>query len=53
MKALIESEAFIFGPANKAVALAILKRTLRLNDQEAEEGYKDVITAWIASLMRS
>ena len=43
MKALIESEAFIFGPANKAVALAILKRNLRLNDQEAEEGYKDVI----------
>jgi len=44
MKALIESEAFIFGPANKAAVLAILKRYLRINDQEAEEGYKDVMT---------
>jgi ABC-type nitrate/sulfonate/bicarbonate transport system substrate-binding protein len=43
LKALLESEAFIFGPANKGVALAILKRYLRINDQEAEEGYKDVI----------
>jgi len=43
LKALLESEAFIFGPANKPVALAILKRYLRINDQEAEEGYKDVI----------
>lgn len=44
MKALIESEAFIFGPANKAAVLGILKRYLRINDQEAEEGYKDVMT---------
>jgi ABC-type nitrate/sulfonate/bicarbonate transport system substrate-binding protein len=44
LKALLESEAFIFGPANKAAALSILKRHLRINDQEAEEGYKDVIT---------
>jgi ABC-type nitrate/sulfonate/bicarbonate transport system substrate-binding protein len=44
LKALIESEAFIFGPANKGTAMAILKRYLRINDQEAEEGYKDVIT---------
>ena len=43
MKALLESEAFIFGPSNKARAMAILKRYLRINDQEAEEGYKDVI----------
>jgi NitT/TauT family transport system substrate-binding protein len=43
MKALLESEAFIFGPSNKARALAILKRYLRITDQEAEEGYKDVI----------
>lgn len=43
LKALLESEAFIFGPANKPTALAILKRYLRINDQEAEEGYKDVI----------
>jgi ABC-type nitrate/sulfonate/bicarbonate transport system substrate-binding protein len=43
LKALLESEAFIFGPANKPAALAILKRYLRINDQEAEEGYKDVI----------
>jgi prophage maintenance system killer protein len=40
----LESEAFIFGPANKGTALAILKKYLRINDQEAEEGYKDVIT---------
>jgi ABC-type nitrate/sulfonate/bicarbonate transport system substrate-binding protein len=44
MKALLESEAFIFGPSNKGTAMAILKRYLRINDQEAEEGYKDVIT---------
>ena len=44
LKALLESEAFIFGPANKGTAMAILKRYLRINDQEAEEGYKDVIT---------
>ena len=44
LKALIESEAFIFGPSNKTMVLAALKRYLRINDQEAEEGYKDVIT---------
>jgi ABC-type nitrate/sulfonate/bicarbonate transport system substrate-binding protein len=43
LKAMLESEAFIFGPANKGRALTILKRYLRVNDQEAEEGYKDVI----------
>lgn len=43
LKALLESEAFIFGPSNKPAALAILKRYLRINDEEAEEGYKDVI----------
>jgi ABC-type nitrate/sulfonate/bicarbonate transport system substrate-binding protein len=43
LKALLESEAFIFGPSNKDRAMAILKRYLRINDQEAEEGYKDVI----------
>src|SRR5438094_9377010 len=44
LKALLESEAFIFGPSNKSKALVILKKYLRINDQEAEEGYKDVIT---------
>jgi ABC-type nitrate/sulfonate/bicarbonate transport system substrate-binding protein len=44
LKALLESEAFVFGPANKDRAMAILKRYLRITDQEAEEGYKDVIT---------
>jgi ABC-type nitrate/sulfonate/bicarbonate transport system substrate-binding protein len=44
LRALLESEAFIFGPANKATAMAILKKYLRISDQEAEEGYKDVIT---------
>lgn len=43
LKALLESEAFIFGPANKGTAMAVLKRYLRISDQEAEEGYKDVI----------
>jgi ABC-type nitrate/sulfonate/bicarbonate transport system substrate-binding protein len=43
LKALLESEAFIFGPSNKDRAMAILKKYLRINDQEAEEGYKDVI----------
>jgi NitT/TauT family transport system substrate-binding protein len=44
LKALLESEAFIFGPSNKGRAMAILKKYLRINDHEAEEGYKDVIT---------
>jgi NitT/TauT family transport system substrate-binding protein len=44
LRALLESEAFIFGPAHKGTALATLKRHLRISDQEAEEGYKDVIT---------
>ncbi len=44
LRALLESEAFIFGPSNKDRAMAILKKYLRINDQEAEEGYKDVIT---------
>ena len=44
LKALLESEAFIFGPANKGRAIAILKKYLRINDREGEEGYKDVIT---------
>jgi ABC-type nitrate/sulfonate/bicarbonate transport system substrate-binding protein len=43
LKALLESEAFIFGPSNKGKAMAILKKYLRINDHEAEEGYKDVI----------
>ncbi|HXG50891.1 MAG TPA: ABC transporter substrate-binding protein [candidate division Zixibacteria bacterium] len=43
LKALLESEAFIFGPANKGTALAILKKYLRIGDQEAEEGYQDVL----------
>ena len=43
LKALLESEAFIFGPSNKGRAMAILKKYLRINDHEAEEGYKDVI----------
>ena len=43
LKALLESEAFIFGPSNKPTALAVLKRYLRINDEEAGEGYKDVI----------
>jgi hypothetical protein len=44
LKALLESEAFIFGPVNKGTVLAILKRFLRIGDQDAEEGYKDVLT---------
>ncbi len=43
LKALLESQAFIFGPSNKGRAMAILKKYLRINDHEAEEGYKDVI----------
>ena len=43
LKALLESEAFIFGPSNKGKVMAILKKYLRINDHEAEEGYKDVI----------
>lgn len=44
LKALLEAEAFIFAPANKAAVLNILKRYLRVGEQDAEEGYKDVLT---------
>jgi ABC-type nitrate/sulfonate/bicarbonate transport system substrate-binding protein len=44
LKALLEGEAFIFGPSNKVRVLNILKRYLRIGDQEAEEGYKDALT---------
>jgi NitT/TauT family transport system substrate-binding protein len=44
LKSLLEAEAFIFGPVNKSTVLNVLKRCLRIGDQEAEEGYKDVLT---------
>jgi NitT/TauT family transport system substrate-binding protein len=44
LKALLEAEAFIFAPSNKAAVLNILKRYLRVGEQDAEEGYKDVLT---------
>ena len=44
LKALLEAEAFLFGPSNKAAVLSVIKRYLRVGDQEAEEGYKDCLT---------
>ena len=44
LKALLEAEAFIFAPSNKAAVLNILKRYLRVGEQDAEEGYRDVLT---------
>ena len=44
LKALLEAEAFIFAPANKGAVLNILKRYLRVGEQDAEEGYRDVLT---------
>lgn len=44
LKALLEGEAFLVGPSNKAKVLSIIKRYLRVGDSEAEEGYKDALT---------
>lgn len=44
LRALLEAEAFLFGPSQKAAVLSIIKRYLRVGDQEAEEGYRDALT---------
>jgi NitT/TauT family transport system substrate-binding protein len=42
LKALLEGNAYVLTPANKASTLKIIQRRLKVGDREAEEGYKDM-----------
>jgi ABC-type nitrate/sulfonate/bicarbonate transport system substrate-binding protein len=42
LKALLEGNAFVLAPANKATTLKIIQRHLKVGEREAEEGYKDM-----------
>jgi ABC-type nitrate/sulfonate/bicarbonate transport system substrate-binding protein len=42
LKALLEGNAFVLAPANKAATLRIIQRHLKVGEREAEEGYKDM-----------
>ena len=43
LKAIFEGAIFGLGVSNKAAVINIIKRHLKINEQEAEEGYKDMI----------
>ena len=43
IKSLLESIAFLLGPANKGATLKLLQRRLRVSEQEAEEGLTDML----------
>ena len=42
IKSLLESIAFLLGPANKGATLKLLQRRLRVSEAEAEEGLTDM-----------
>jgi len=42
LKALLEGNAFVLAPANKAATLRIIQRHLKVGERDAEEGYKDM-----------
>ena len=43
LKAILEGIAWAISPPNKAKAIALISKRLRITPQEAEEGYKDMI----------
>ena len=43
IKSLVESIAFLLGPANKGATLKLLQRRLRVSESEAEEGLTDML----------
>ena len=43
IKSLLESIAFLLGPANKSATLKLLQRRLRVSESEAEEGLTDML----------
>lgn len=46
LKAVLEGAAFAMSAAQKPVTLKILRKKLGIDDREAEEGYKDMLTAF-------
>lgn len=43
LKALVEANAYVHNPANKAVTLNVLRRRLKIGEREAEEGFQDML----------
>ena len=43
LKALLEGNAYLLTAANKASTLKVIQRRLKVNEREAEEGYKDIV----------
>ena len=46
LKAVIEGAAFALSPIQKPTTLKILQKYLRINEKEAEEGYKDMVVGY-------
>jgi SAM-dependent methyltransferase len=46
LKAIIEGMAFALSPTQKPATLKILQKYLRINEKEAEEGYKDMVVGY-------
>ncbi len=44
LRALVEAGVFVLAPTRKPTVLSLIKRYLRIGDQDAEEAYKDVLT---------
>lgn len=43
LKALLEANAYVLNPANKAITLGVLQRRLKIGESEAEEGFQDML----------
>jgi ABC-type nitrate/sulfonate/bicarbonate transport system substrate-binding protein len=46
LKAIIEGAAFALSPSQKPTTLKILQKYLRINEKEAEEGYRDMVIGY-------
>jgi NitT/TauT family transport system substrate-binding protein len=43
LKALLEANAYVLNPANKATTLKVLQKRLKISEREAEEGFQDML----------
>jgi NitT/TauT family transport system substrate-binding protein len=46
LKAIIEGAAFALSPTQKPATLKVLQKYLRINEKEAEEGYRDMVVGY-------
>ena len=46
LKAVLEGAAFALSPSQKPATLKYLQKYLRINEKEAEEGYKDMVVGY-------